>query len=121
MTSPTLLLLFEIFFFNKLGTLGGFFHVLTLIEMIFAYCNGYMKNVVIISILCGIVPILFGISIIFLPETSLFYLMKDNEVAARKSMIYFRGKNFDVEPEINDFKVHLQTFILSSSNNLISS
>lgn len=40
-----------------------------------------------------------------MPESPLFYMAKDNEEAAKKSMRFFRGSEYDIDPEISAFKV----------------
>lgn len=42
---------------------------------------------------------------VFMPESPLFYLTKNKEEEARKSMRFFRGPDFDIEPEMEVFKV----------------
>ncbi|XP_033362154.1 facilitated trehalose transporter Tret1-like [Bombus vosnesenskii] len=86
------------------GTLGVFFQLLLVIGILYAYCCGYARNIVVISILCGIAPLLFASIMTFMPESPLFYMAKDNEEAAKKSMRFFRGSEYDIDPEISAFK-----------------
>jgi len=79
--------------------------LLLVIGILFAYCTGFTRNILLISCLCGIPPLIFGISISFLPESPLFYMIKDKEELARKAMRYYRGPDFDIEPEIEAFQV----------------
>ncbi|XP_017889700.1 facilitated trehalose transporter Tret1 isoform X3 [Ceratina calcarata] len=90
------------------GRLGVFFQLLLVFGILFAFCCGYAKNVAIISSLCGGAPLLFASVMIFMPESPLYYIMKDNEAAARKAMLYFRGPDFDIEPEIREFKEQVE-------------
>lgn len=41
----------------------------------------------------------------FIPESPLFYLMKNNEESARRVLRFFRGKDIDIESEMIDLKV----------------
>ncbi|EZA54874.1 Facilitated trehalose transporter Tret1-2-like protein [Ooceraea biroi] len=86
------------------GMTGVFFQLLLVIGILYAYCTGFTRNVVAISSLCCIAPIVFGVTMAFMPESPLFYLNKDREEDARKSMRFFRGPDFDIEPEIEAFK-----------------
>ncbi|XP_076395278.1 hdc homolog, cell cycle regulator isoform X6 [Megachile rotundata] len=90
------------------GTLGVFFQLLIVLGILYAYCCGYTRSVVWTSILCGIAPIVFACIMIFMPESPLFYLFKDDEESAKKSMRYFRGPDYDIEGEIAAFKEQVQ-------------
>ncbi|CAD1479639.1 unnamed protein product [Heterotrigona itama] len=90
------------------GTLGVFFQLLLVIGILYAYCCGYARNVVVISILCGIAPLVFASIMTFMPESPLFYMTKNNEAAARKSMRFFRGPDYNIDPEINEFKEQVE-------------
>ena len=92
----------------RLGTLGVFFQLLLVIGILYAYCCGYARNVVVITILCGIAPLVFASIMIFMPESPLFYMTKNNEAAARKSMRFFRGPDYNIDPEINEFRVSVK-------------
>nr|XP_050859152.1 facilitated trehalose transporter Tret1-like [Vespula vulgaris] len=65
-----------------------------------------------LSVISGFVPIVFGITFFFMPETPVYYLIKGNEDAARKSYIKFRGPHYDIEPELS-----MQKRIIEETNN----
>ncbi|XP_072753346.1 facilitated trehalose transporter Tret1-2 homolog [Anoplolepis gracilipes] len=90
------------------GTTGVFFQLLLVLGILYAYCTGFTRNVVAISSLCCIAPIVFGITMFFMPESPLFYLTKNKEEQARKSMRFFRGEDFDIEPEMMVFKEQVE-------------
>jgi uncharacterized membrane protein len=79
--------------------------LLLVIGILYAYCTGFTQDVAAISSLCCIAPVVFGVVMAFMPESPLFYLTKNKEEAARKSMRFFRGPDFDIEPEIKAFQV----------------
>ena len=58
-----------------------------------------------ISIMNGATPIVFGIILFFMPESPLYYIIKEKEDLAVKTLQKFRGKDFNVGPEIQEFKV----------------
>ncbi|XP_018367335.1 PREDICTED: facilitated trehalose transporter Tret1-2 homolog [Trachymyrmex cornetzi] len=90
------------------GTTGVFFQLLLVIGILYVYITGFTRNVIAISSLCCIAPIVFGVTMSFMPESPLYYLIKNKEEDARKSMRFFRGPNFDIEPEINAFKEQVE-------------
>lgn len=71
-----------------------------------------MNDVMWISILNGITPIVFGVILFFMPESPLYFIMKGKDEMAIKAMENFRGANFDVGPEISEFKVSQSNFFL---------
>ncbi|XP_067212062.1 facilitated trehalose transporter Tret1-2 homolog isoform X2 [Linepithema humile] len=90
------------------GTTGVFFQLLLVIGILYAYCTGFTQDVAAISSLCCIAPVVFGVAMAFVPESPLFYLTKNKEEAARKSMRFFRGPDFDIEPEIEAFQEQVE-------------
>lgn len=90
---------------DSLGTLGTFFQLLLVVGILYAYCCGYARNVTVTTLLCGTAPVVFALIMSFVPESPLYYVIKKNEEAAKKSMQFFRGPDYDVTPEINAFKV----------------
>ncbi|XP_024875284.1 facilitated trehalose transporter Tret1-2 homolog [Temnothorax curvispinosus] len=90
------------------GTTGVFFQLMLVIGILYVYCTGFTRDVVAISSLCIIAPIVFGVTMAFVPESPLFYLTKDKEEDARKSMRFFRGPDFDIEPEMSAFKEQVE-------------
>ncbi|XP_078032540.1 facilitated trehalose transporter Tret1-like [Augochlora pura] len=85
------------------GTLGVFFQLFLVTGVLYAYCCGYSKNIAIVSILCGLPPVLFAVLMFFMPESPMYFTARGNIEAAKKSMRFFRGPDFDIEPEIAAF------------------
>ncbi|XP_011700495.1 PREDICTED: facilitated trehalose transporter Tret1-2 homolog isoform X2 [Wasmannia auropunctata] len=90
------------------GTTGVFFQLLLVIGVLYVYCSGFTRSVVGISIFCCIAPIVFGVTLAFMPESPLYYLIKNKEEDAEKSMRFFRGPDFDIVPEMNAFKEQVE-------------
>ncbi|XP_043789107.1 facilitated trehalose transporter Tret1-like [Apis laboriosa] len=91
------------------GTLGIFFQLLLVIGILYAYCCGYARNVVTTTGLCLVGPILFVIMMIFMPESPMFYMVKRNEEAAKKSMRFFRGPDYEeIDDELAIFKEQVE-------------
>lgn len=77
-----------------------------MIGILYAYCCGYARNVVTTTGLCLVGPILFVIMMIFMPESPMFYMVKRNEEAAKRSMRFFRGPDYEeIDDELAIFKV----------------
>jgi len=57
-----------------------------------------------LSIISGIMPIIFAICFIWMPETPQYLLMRGKVNQAEKSLQYFRGKNFNIKTELAKMK-----------------
>ncbi|XP_015177990.1 PREDICTED: facilitated trehalose transporter Tret1-like [Polistes dominula] len=86
------------------GSLGTFYQLFLCIGMLMVYALSKILNIYEISIMCGIAPLIFGIIFFFMPETPTYYLMKDNETAARESFKKLRGSQYNIEPELSLLK-----------------
>ncbi|XP_076295213.1 facilitated trehalose transporter Tret1-like [Lasioglossum baleicum] len=102
------------------GTLGVFFQLLLVIGVLYAYCCGYSKSVVVTSILCGIAPIVFALLMFFMPESPLHYIAKNKFEDAENSMRFFRGPDFDTRPEIAAFKEQIERTKTEEKVNVLS-
>lgn len=60
-----------------------------------------------LSIACAIVPLIFLCFLVLIPESPLFYLMKGDVDNARLSLRFFRGRLYNVEPELNSMQKYL--------------
>lgn len=56
------------------------------------------------SIISGIVPIVFAACFIWMPETPQYLLKRGKEDEAEKSLQYFRGKDCDIKNELDEMK-----------------
>lgn len=83
------------------GTLGSYFQLMLTMGILLTYVFGtVLKNIKTLSIISGIVPLVFFAVFFFMPETPVYYLMKGNMEAARKSLIRLRGPQYDIESEL---------------------
>ncbi|EGI59828.1 PREDICTED: facilitated trehalose transporter Tret1 isoform X1 [Acromyrmex echinatior] len=91
------------------GTLGSYFQLLLTVGILAAYVFGaIIENMRTLSIICAVMPLIFFGIFFFMPETPVYYLKKGNEEAARKSLIKFRGNEYDVEAELQAHREALE-------------
>ncbi|XP_031838029.1 facilitated trehalose transporter Tret1 [Nomia melanderi] len=86
------------------GSVGIFFQLLLTVGIALSYIFGYFVNMFILSIISAITPLIFFIVFIFMPESPVYYLQKNNEDGARKSFIKLYGAQYDIESEIREKK-----------------
>jgi SP family facilitated glucose transporter-like MFS transporter 8 len=74
------------------GTLGSYFQLMLTVGILFVYGVGSVTSVFVLSVICGVVPLVFGAVFWFMPETPLYYLQKGQKDRAEASLRWFRGK-----------------------------
>ncbi|CAL4131881.1 unnamed protein product, partial [Meganyctiphanes norvegica] len=80
------------------------------IGMLLTYCLGYLpltwrEMALILGCLSTIIPFIF---LLFLPDSPRYLAFRQETDKARKSLQTFRGKNFDVDPELQDILEQLK-------------
>lgn len=97
------------------GALGSFFYLMLTTGILYAYAVGSYTSVLIFNITCTIIPVIFGLIFFFMPESPYFLVTKGKFDEARQAIIRLRGKNFDVDGELNHLKQNDET---SKSNSV---
>lgn len=87
------------------GTLGSFFQLMITGGILFVYAVGAGLSVFWLSIICGLLPILFGIIFVFMPESPTYLVSKNKIESAVKSIQWLRGSDYDYNAEIDELKV----------------
>lgn len=91
------------------GTLGSYFQLMLTIGILASYVLGALiENMRTLSIISAIMPLIFFAAFFFMPETPVYYLKKDNEDAARKSLVRFRGNQYNIEAELRELREGLE-------------
>ncbi|XP_065362596.1 facilitated trehalose transporter Tret1-2 homolog isoform X2 [Calliphora vicina] len=86
------------------GSLGSFFQLMITAGILFVYAIGAGLNVFWMSIVCGILPLVFGAIFVFMPESPTYLVSKNNNESAVKSIQWLRGKDYDYRMEIEELK-----------------
>jgi len=86
------------------GALGSYFQLMVTIGILFGYGVGSATSVNVFSIICGVVPLVFGAIFWLMPETPLYHLKKGQKDQAQKSLQWFRGKDYDVSTELREIQ-----------------
>ncbi|PSN36458.1 hypothetical protein C0J52_18340 [Blattella germanica] len=86
------------------GALGSYFQLMVTIGILFVYGIGSAVEPMHLSMICGIVPLVFGVIFFFMPETPLYHLKKGEKDKARASLQWFRGRNYNVDAELQEIQ-----------------
>lgn len=84
------------------------------IGILYAYTVGAAGHYMLLNLMCLAVPILFVLLFIWMPETPQYLLSKGKSAEAAKSLQWLRGRDNNVDHELQQLKVsdqHLATSI----------
>lgn len=72
------------------GTLGSFFQLFVVTGILLVYILGWIASPMIASLICGIIPIIFGVCVFFCPESPTYLVSCKNasEVAQSYDYLY---------------------------------
>jgi MFS family permease len=98
------------------GVVGTFFQLLIITGILFSYIVGAFAPIFITSIVCGIVPLIFGAIFFFMPESPVYLIIEKRDSDAVKSYKWLRGSAYDPQQEIDELKQDL----LEGDNNKVS-
>lgn len=86
------------------GLLGSCFQLFVTIGILFVYSVGYDLRVQYFSIICGVLPLIFGATFIFMPESPLYLISKNRYEAAANNLQWLRGKDYDCTFELQELQ-----------------
>ena len=86
------------------GTVGTFFQLMITIGILFVYVVGTFTSVFTLSIICGVIPLIFGATFFFMPESPAYLVSKDRNDDAVKALKWLRGQQYDEKAEIEEMK-----------------
>lgn len=86
------------------GKLGSFFQLMVTIGILIVYLLGIWVNVMVLSIICGCFPLIFGVVFIFMPESPLYLVSKNLTADAIKSLQWLRGSQYECSAEISELQ-----------------
>lgn len=81
------------------GILGSFFQLMVTIGILFVYAVGSGTSAFTLSIICGVIPLVFGAVFVFMPESPLYLVSKGQSEKAVASIKWLRGDKYDSEAE----------------------
>lgn len=90
------------------GTVGVFCVLLIHGGILFVYILGAYASVFWTSIVCGVVPIIFGAIFFFMPESPVYLISKNRDEDVKNTYKWLRGSTYDPSEEINEIKSELK-------------
>lgn len=86
------------------GVVGTFFQLLIIAGILFSYIVGAYLPVFLYSIICGVIPPVFGIIFSFMPESPVYLVAEGRDDDAKKSFKWLRGNFYDPQAEVDELK-----------------
>ncbi|XP_060657491.1 facilitated trehalose transporter Tret1-like [Drosophila nasuta] len=96
-------------------TLGAFFSIFYVLGILYAYVLGAFHSYKYLNYACAILPFLFLITFVWMPESPVYYLMRLKPLKAEKSLRWLRNQNVALE------LIDLQTQVKKVSMDLAAS
>ncbi|CAL8087068.1 unnamed protein product [Orchesella dallaii] len=84
---------------NIRGALGSGFQVMVTFGILFVYVFGSFLSFQWLAIICGFVPLVFLVAMIFIPESPRYLVAKGKSADASRSLCWFRKKTSSQEVE----------------------
>lgn len=90
------------------GTLGSYFQLMITVGVLFVYVIGDFLKPRDVAIGCAVLPFIFGLAFVFMPESPIYNLKRGNKNKAMSSLQWLRGQNYDITNEINDMEKEIE-------------
>jgi len=84
------------------GALGSYFQVMLTVGILYTYVVGAIADYVVLGILSGIIPVVFFITFLRVPESPTYLVKKHRTEDARKALQYYRGSSYNISKELQD-------------------
>ncbi|KAF5269949.1 hypothetical protein FQR65_LT05748 [Abscondita terminalis] len=99
--------------------LGSFAVILLNCGVLFSFVMSYVTNMKVFTIVSTILSALFFTALLFLDETPTFKIKKNDYDSARKILIRLRSDSHDIDAEIEEIKVNLNSGDKASLKNAL--
>lgn len=86
------------------GSLGTYFQLMLTIGILFVYAVGSGASVFVLSLVCGCIPLIFGVIFVFMPESPYYWVSKNQTEKAVSSLKWLRGNDYDYSSELQDLQ-----------------
>lgn len=90
------------------GLLGAMFQLMICTGIMISYALGETGDLKALGLPAALPPLILVLLIFFMHDSPVFLLKKGREDKARKAMRFFRGKNYDIEPEMKDMAQYVK-------------
>ncbi|XP_077283533.1 facilitated trehalose transporter Tret1-like [Arctopsyche grandis] len=86
---------------------GNFYQIQLTSGILFGFLAGMAGNVTVLSLICAIVPAVYFVAFLFMPESPVYLMTQGKVVEARNSLLYIRGIGCDIDEELTRIKEYI--------------
>ncbi|KAL0266537.1 UNVERIFIED_CONTAM: hypothetical protein PYX00_009048 [Menopon gallinae] len=86
------------------GALGSYYEFMLAVGVEFSYVVGGSVSVFWLSVISGVVPVVFAVLFFFMPESPYYYAYKGDLERAKKSLGWLRGPEYDPTEELKEIR-----------------
>lgn len=86
------------------GTLGSYTQLMITAGVLYASVCSILFNVRVYTLTCGIIPLIFGLIFIFMPETPIYLTRKGDSQKTRLVLTKLRDATYDIDKEIKEIE-----------------
>ncbi|CAH1375580.1 unnamed protein product [Tenebrio molitor] len=91
------------------GILGAFINMFLCTGILVTCVFGSFTTWRVLSMILAGIPVLFGGSFLFMPETPAYLVKMNNLEGAEKTLVGFRGSNYDIHAELKNIQKEIET------------
>ncbi|XP_065556829.1 facilitated trehalose transporter Tret1-like isoform X2 [Artemia franciscana] len=89
---------------NRRGLLGSGFQLMVVTGILLGYFVGAFVTWWWLSIISGFIPLMFMIAMMFVPESPVYLISKNDENGAKKALQWLRGAHYGIGTELEEIK-----------------
>ncbi|XP_042873724.1 facilitated trehalose transporter Tret1-like [Penaeus japonicus] len=91
------------------GMLGSGFQLMVVFGILYAYVFGaFINSWQILAVICAVPTILYCVLMVFSKESPSYLLFKGKEKEAKEALQHFRGRDYNIQPEMQMLKQSLE-------------
>lgn len=87
------------------GTLGSCLQLMITAGILYVYIIGHFFQLYTYNIICMVMPLIFGAFFIWMPESPMYYIMKNRVTDAEESLKWLRGEHNDFNDELTEIQI----------------
>lgn len=90
------------------GVLGALINMFLCSGILLTCVFGSFTSWRVLSMILAVVPVIFGGSFVFMPETPVYLVKRNNLELAEKTLVGFRGSNYDINTELKEIQKEIE-------------
>lgn len=90
------------------GVIGTFCMLMINSGILFVYTVGAFASVFWTNVICAMIPLVFGLSFFFMPESPAYLVLKNRDEEVNKTFKWLRGDKYNPQSDIDSLKEEIQ-------------